>query len=498
MKSVQLKPYRFFYTFLSVSMTAASLVCGSLPAKALDFTVDSKTTVVVKWNQATVEAIRNTNMGPTAASRAIAIANTSMFDAWAAYDPNAIATQLEDTLQVPPEQIALENKQEAISYAAYTVLVNLFPSEVERFRTMMTELGYDPDNTSRDRQTAAGIGNITAKFLLAFRQKDNSNQLSGYADTTNYQPVNSPNKIVNPNYWQPLQEIQQCLTPHWKNVVPFALTSSSQFLPPPPAAYGSPEYREQVMEIVELSAQLDDRKKAIAEYWTDPVTPAGQWDRVAQFVSQRDRHSLDDDAKLFFILGNAVLDAGISAWNAKIYYNYARPITAIRFLAARQLLPNNRPDTRVNPSTGSQEVYAWGGPDRGTQWIDGRQWQPYITTPPFPEYVSGHSVFSAAAAEVLKRFTGSDRFGGQAAIAPHSSSIESNIPQQPVVLSWETFTAAADEAGLSRRYGGIHFRNADINGRTMGRSVGAQAWEKAQSYINGRIERPTGNSKQNK
>jgi membrane-associated phospholipid phosphatase len=486
MKSVQLKPYQSFFAFLSLGIAAVSFVFGSLPVKALDFTLDTNATVVVKWNQTILEAIRDTNMGPTVASRALAIANTSMFDAWAAYDPKAIATQLEDTLQVPPEQITLENKQEAISYAAYTTLVNLFPSKVERFRKLMAELGYDPNNTTTDRKTAAGIGNITAKFLLAFRQKDNSNQLGGYADTTNYQPVNRWDKVLNPNYWQPLQQMEQFLTPHWKSVVPFALTSSSQFLPPPPPAYGSPEYRERVMEIVELSAQLDDRKKAIAEYWAAPTTPAGQWHQIAQFISQRDRHSLDEDAKLFFILGNAVLDAGISAWNAKIYYNYVRPVTAIRFLATRQLLPNNQPYARINPHTGVQEVYAWGGPGQGTQWIDGSQWKPYITTPPFPEYVSGHSTFSAAAAEVLKRFTGSDRFGGQAAIAPHSSSIESNTPQQQVVLDWATFSDAANEAGLSRRYSGIHFRDADLNGRAMGRLVGAQAWEKAQYYINGK------------
>jgi hypothetical protein len=100
--------------------------------------------------------------------------------------------------------------------------------------------------------------------------------------------------------------------------------------------------------------------------------------------------------------------------------------------------------------------------------------------------VSGHSTFSAAAAEILKRFTGGDVFGASVTIAQGALGVEPGMPAQPVTLSWPTFSAAADEAGLSRRYGGIHFEDGDLEGRKLGRAVGALAWEKAVGFIRGR------------
>ena len=136
-------------------------------------------------------------------------------------------------------------------------------------------------------------------------------------------------------------------------------------------------------------------------------------------------------------------------------------------------------------------MQAWGGPYLGTQTIDGGTWQPYqaatFVTPAFPEYVSGHSAFSAAAAEVLKRFTGSDRLGASYTQRAGTSRFEAGaVPKSDVTLSWATFTEAADQAGLSRRYGGIHFQDGDLMGRMVGRQVGAQVWTKAQAYITGR------------
>lgn len=137
-----------------------------------------------------------------------------------------------------------------------------------------------------------------------------------------------------------------------------------------------------------------------------------------------------------------------------------------------------------------QEDPCVGGPGKGTIEIDGSQWIPYqpasFPTPPFPDYVSGHSTYSAAAAGILMSWTGSDRFGYSVALSAGSSRIEPGItPRRQVVLSWENFTDAANEAGLSRRYGGIHFRRADLVGRLLGRLVCAKAWSKAQSYFDG-------------
>lgn len=135
-------------------------------------------------------------------------------------------------------------------------------------------------------------------------------------------------------------------------------------------------------------------------------------------------------------------------------------------------------------------IKAWGGPYLGTQSIDGKNWKPYqaatVVTPAFPEYISGHSTFSAAVAEVLKRFTGSDRLNASYTQRAGTSTFEPGVlPASDITLSWATFSQAADQAGLSRRYGGIHFEPGDMEGRRVGRLVGAQVWNKGLSYING-------------
>jgi hypothetical protein len=176
--------------------------------------------------------------------------------------------------------------------------------------------------------------------------------------------------------------------------------------------------------------------------------------------------------KLTFAVANAELDASIAAWNAKRRWDYVRPITAVR--------------TRMN----GKLVLAWAGPGKGTRLIRGETWRPYqaetFPTPPFPEYVSGHSTFSSAGARVLQRFTGSDLFGARVTVRPGSSFVEPGItPLLPTPLLWPTFSAAVDEAGMSRRYGGIHFPDADLDGRALGTSVGQNAWTKAQTYFAG-------------
>jgi len=242
-----------------------------------------------------------------------------------------------------------------------------------------------------------------------------------------------------------------------------------------PPQYGLAEYRQRAEQLLEYSANLGDGEKVIAEYWEDGAGtsfPPGHWNDIAQWVSARDGHTLDDDAKLFFALTNAQMDSGIAVWDCKCAVDYVRPITAIRTLF------------RGKP------VRAWAGFYRGSGTIDGGEWLPYqrstVVTPPFPEFVSGHSAFSASSAEILARFTGSDAFGASYTRPAFTSLIEpAATPTQDVTLAWETFSEAADEAGMSRRYGGIHFEDGDLGGRTMGRQIGALVWEKALGYWRG-------------
>ena len=494
---------------LSGLLTGIGLV-GTIaaPATAADFTRNSQDPLL-RWNEATLEAISRTKIAPTATARAIAITSTSMFDAWAAYDPTAIGTQLGDSLQIAAPNVTQQNKQTAISYAAYRSLSNLFPDQQSLFDGIMGDLGYDTALTTTtfeqgiDAQTEAAIaGNLTAKALLDFRATDGSNQANNYASTVEYTTVNPWNQINDPARWQPISidngvTIQENLTPHWNQVTPFALKSADQFLPVAPEPFQdeagnlNPGFIDQALEVIDYSAELTDREKVIAEYWADgprTVLPPGHWQIFGQYVSERDKLSLDENVKLFFGLGNAVLDASISAWDAKVQYDYGRPISVIRYLSENNLLPEDHPNVRIN-ADGKTEIFAWGGPEQGSQWILGTDWLPYqditFLTPPFAEYVSGHSTFSAAAAEVLQQYTGSDDFGLCHVEPANSSTFESNTPNESVELCWDTFTAAADEAGLSRLYGGIHFNDGDINGRAMGREIGNQVYARTQYFING-------------
>ena len=469
-------------------------VCGRVAmAQAED-------TVVVKWDEVALQAIRDTHPGPPIVARMLAVTHTCMYDAWAAYDSTAKGTMLAGTLRQPLDERTLANKKKAISFAAYRALLDLFPTEQAKFDLTMGQLGYDPTDHSTDTHSPSGVGNVACQAVLDFRHHDGSNQLGdlasgAYADYTNYVPVNDPDHINDPNRWQPLRVsnghggfvTQKYIAPHWGKVVPFALKSPNQFFPKDPNFYPAQayDYIEQAKQVLEYSANLTEREKVIAEYWADGPSselPPGHWALFAQFVSGRDHHTLDQDVKVFFALTNAVLDASVSSWYVKRVFDYIRPVSAIHFLFA------------------GQQVRAWAGPGLGTQLIDGATWKPYqantIVTPPFPEYVSGHSIFSASAARVLKEFTGSDYFGNSVTILAGSSRVEPGlVPASDVTLTWAKFSDAAAEAGISRRFGGIHFVEGDLRSREMGDKIGRQAWRKAGAYFSGHIGTPMDPSK---
>jgi hypothetical protein len=469
-----------------VAALAATMVCiAPSGLRASDRAHVSSTAasdnVVLLWNSALLQAISLRVFPPTPSARALAIVHTAMYDAWAAYDRSALGVHWTRELQRPEHEHTTHNKEVAISVAAYRSLADVFPAEIAgRFDPLMASLGLDPRDDSLDPNTPVGIGNLAAAAVLAFRHKDGSNQLGDlnggapYSDYTGYLSVNTPEQLSDPNRWQPLRSptgaVQQFLTPHWRLVIPFALASLQQLRPSPPAPLSERAYYDEAEAVRSLSAGLSDRDKVIAEYWADgpmTVTPPGHWNLMAQFVSQRDGHTLDQDVKMFFALGNALLDASIAVWECKLYFDYVRPVTAIRFLFA------NRP------------IEAWGGPFQGTRLIQGQDFRSYIATPPFAEYTSGHSAFSSASAEVLKRFTGSPLLGASYTFKAGTSTIEPGaVPASDIVLSWTTFEEAAEQAGFSRRLGGIHFRQGDVESREMGKRIGQIVWDKALNYFN--------------
>jgi hypothetical protein len=480
----------------------AALTVGSLAVapqrQVARAAVDS---VVLVWNEETLESIRKLPPGPTVTARALAVVHTAIYDAWAAYDPVAVDTRqrlrANPDLRQPAAERTQANKEKAVSFAAYLALVDLFPARQGVFDQRMATLGYATDGT--DTSAAAAVGITAGQAVLDFRHADGSNQLNGYVDTSGYQPVNSWDKIVDADRWQPLcvptpppgatscgGAIQRFLTPHWRAVSPFALSSASQFRGPGPdislTADGKPngKYQDEVDKMTQHSKQLDDTRKVMAEYWADgprSVTPPGHWNLFAQYVSRRDANTLDEDARLYFALNNALLDASITAWDGKRNWDSVRPITAIRWLMR------------------GKTIQAWGGPYQGPSYIKGEHWIPYQPptdpTPPFAEYTSGHSTFSCAAAEVLTAFTGRGNFEMTVTIAAGSSRTEPRtatqpgVPAKPITLKWTNFRYAAEQAGTSRQYGGIHFEDGDNHAREAGANVGKQAWAKALTYFNG-------------
>ena len=284
-----------------------------------------------------------------------------------------------------------------------------------------------------------------------------------------------------------------------------------------------------------------DFARALAEFWADgpkSETPPGHWNVIANTISDQlgsnlriggkgaavDR--LEWDVELYLALNGAVHDAAIAAWGLKGRYDSIRPISMIRYLDGlgqssdpklpsynREGLPlvpglielitpeTTRPGERhaaLRGHEGEIAIRAWAGNPKdpkaqtgGVRWIRAVEWVPYqaptFVTPAFQGYISGHSTFSRAAAEVLTGFTGSAFFpGGLSEWTIKAGSLKTEAgPAQPVTLEWATYYDAADQAGISRLYGGIHISADDLTGRRIGSQCGKDAWALAERYYAG-------------
>ena len=281
-----------------------------------------------------------------------------------------------------------------------------------------------------------------------------------------------------------------------------------------------------------------DYTRVLAEFWADgpdSETPPGHWFVILNTVNDHDRlvrrlrgkgpelGALEWDVKAYFALGGAMHDAAIAAWGIKGWYDYIRPISALRGMAGRgQSSDPARPSWSahgialvegfidlVEPGdplagadgehVGKVKVRAWRGPDfvgdpatdtAGVGWILAEQWWPYqrptFVTPPFAGYVSGHSTFSRAAAEVLTLLTGDPFFPGgmsEFAIPADEFLVFERGPSVGMTLQWATYRDAADQCSLSRIWGGIHPPADDVPGRIIGAKVGRDAFRRAASYF---------------
>jgi hypothetical protein len=290
------------------------------------------------------------------------------------------------------------------------------------------------------------------------------------------------------------------LGPQWGRVKPFALDRSDQFRPPEPPKWGSEVLNRDIEEAVRVNANLTLEQKAVIEFMREGPRSTGQsghWLQFAQDVSRRDRHNLDQDIKLFFSVGNVVMDAFIACWEAKRTYDNSRPYWWAQLYYK------------------GKQIEGWAGPGQGTMMISAEMWRPYsprsFVTPPFPGYVSGHATASGAAARMLELFTGSDRFGAvafqqagyltgeadftSAQMQARNGKPETDVPESKTIrLELPSFTATAEMAALSRLLGGYHVRVDNEEGLILGRRIAMFSWPKYQAYFDGTAKPAPGRS----
>ncbi len=281
-----------------------------------------------------------------------------------------------------------------------------------------------------------------------------------------------------------------------------------------------------------------DYGRVLAEFWADgpdSETPPGHWFTILNYVNDHPLfekkfrgegtvlNDLEWDVKAYFILGGAMHDVAVSAWGIKGYYDYVRPISAIRYMADRgqstdASLPSYHPHGlplseglieivnegdilagAFNENVGKIKLYTWRGPDwiidpnidvAGVDWILAEEWFPYqrpsFVTPPFAGYVSGHSTYSRAASEILTLLTGDEYFpGGMGTfdIAKDEFLKFERGPSMDMQLQWATYRDASDQTSLSRIWGGIHPPIDDIPGRVIGKKIGIEAFLFAEEYF---------------
>jgi len=383
--------------------------------------------VVTDWNVIATTAIPagGLNFPAIQGSRILAMTHAAIHDALNAidrrYKPYAM-----DRLAEPGA-----SPEAAVAAAAHDVLVAQIPAQQATLdAAYASSLAGIPDGAAKTRGVA--IGQAAAAAILALRIADGSNAPMPYTSGTG------------PGAWQPTPPaFLPAALPGWGRVTPFALSSGAQFRPARPSYFDltgveyAADYNEEKSIGDAGSATRTAEQSEIARFWYE-ASPFG-WNRIARNVlAQR---SLDqwESARLFALLNFAMADGFIAGFEAKYFYNFWRPVTAIRAGGT-----DDNPDTVADPA-----------------------WKSFLVTPNIPDYPSTHSVLGAAAAEVLARFFGEDAIG---------FTTTSGAPFPGITRSFTSFSQAARENADSRVYAGIHFRSACRDGLIQGAQVGQYAF----------------------
>jgi hypothetical protein len=409
-----------------------TLLLGTMLTCSAPLTVQASTSApitsasdpVLYWNSVLLDAVRASALPPPRASRLMAMVHTAMFDAVNSAGGSAYKAYLNPGIDGSNANVAA-----AASAAAYRVLLDQLPTQQARFDAARDAVLNAVPNSAA-KTNGITLGNVTGSNVLSARFADGANTIVAYTAGSN------------PGDWRPTPPANaNALLPNWPGVTPWALGGGDQFRPNGPPDLNSAAYTAAYNEVKELGSATSTTRTAdqtaIARYWADgggTATPPGHWLSIASDISQQQNLSTLENARLFAMLSTSQADAAIVAWDAKYVENLWRPITGIR---------NGETDT--NPDT-----------------VGDATWSPLLATPPFPAYISGHSTFSAAAAEVLTLF-----FGGRNINFCSAQELNASITR-----CWNSFTQAAAEAGQSRIYGGIHWQFDNVDGLLAGRSIG--------------------------
>jgi len=384
----------------------------------------AKADAVTRWNEIATTVTTppvTTNLASPYQSRIYAMTHAAIHDALNAIDrryrPYALSGQTDPAAS--PEA--------AVAAAAYGVLIHEVPGRQSILDSeYQAALAGIPDGDAKDRGVA--VGQAAAAAIIAPRSGD------GSAAQVTYTPGTEPGE------WRPTPpNFLPALAPGWGYVTPFALRTGSQFRPAPSPYFNltSGAYRRNYAEVKSIgqagSTTRTDEQSEIARFWYESSPPG--WNRIARNVAAEQGLDLWSNGRLFSLVNLALADGYISSFEAKYFYNFWRPVTAIR-----------AGDTDGNPRTEADP-----------------EWTSFLVTPPIPDNSSGHAVAGAAVAEVLARFFDTDNI--------HFTTT-SGAPFPGITRSFISFSQAAQENADSRVYAGIHFRSAVQHGLKQGTKIG--------------------------
>ena len=408
-----------FITFVGVTFCFFPGITPSVAIQPSQKTQDE----VLQWNALTLDIIRTEKTSPPMAARNLAMVHTAIYDAVNGISPKYGAYRV----KLPAPKAA--SIEAAAIAAAHQILSQLYPKQSERLNTALTEsLQTIATNPAKDQ--GIEFGKAVANQILTWRQND------GSTTEVKYTPIDQP------GYWQPVPpDFKPASMPHWKNVQPFAMSKASGYRRGKPLQLSSAKYAEEFNTTKELGAKdskiRTEDQTAIAKFWLDgagTLTPPGHWNQIAADIATRQKKTLKENARLFALLNIALADASIIDSDHKYTFSRWRPITGIL-----QADKDDNPQTTADPN-----------------------WTPLLNTPSSPAYVSGHSTFGGAADVVLTKLFG-DNINFQAIADPAT-----NLSPR----SFKSFTKAADEAGMSRVYGGAHWLSDSRDGLMAGRKLG--------------------------